>query len=142
MKKTVHALFITGMAIVGTLSLYACNTQAPLIFLEAPEEGSEIFAGYDVHFAALLQDKVGLSGYSVQITEINGETDHGEDTVPFDYLNSWDIEGEKEAHLHQHDIIVPHNAATGNYLFTLTCTNQKGRQSQVSVSVVVVKLEE
>ena len=142
MKKTRTLLLTVGIAISTMLIFSSCITSVPTITLEAPEDGSEFYAGYDVHFAAQLEDKIGIASYSIQITPVENGTDNNQDAVPFHYQNHWEMENETEVHLHQHDVIIPQDAAKGNYIFTLTCTNKKGRQTQVSVPIVIVWIED
>ena len=128
--KTQKILKTMGIAITAIILLYACKpVNPPIIMLEAPQDGSEFFAGYDVHFATHLADSIGLASYAIQITDKDGK-------VTFD--KTWDLPDVKEQFLHHHQIIIPQDAVSGNYVFTITCKNKKGKTSGVSNNIRIV----
>jgi len=131
-----------GAALVAVVLICACKKENiyPTIELEAPEDGTEFFAGYDVHFVAELADSLGLKSYTITITAKAGETNLGAGAVPYGYEKSWDLYELKEVMLHHHEIIIPANAATGNYVFTIACTNMANKQSKVSRGIQIIAL--
>jgi len=127
MKKRLRYFLAVAVA---TLFL-ACTTNKPEIILEAPEDGTEFYTGYDVHFVATLTDSYGLTSYSIQI---NG----GDGAFHFD--QTWALHNEKEIELHHHEIIIPENASPGHYLFTISCINKKRGKTKISRNIEIVPL--
>lgn len=137
--KSLKFLQTTGVAIVGALLMFACTSKVvPAIKLEAPEEGSEVYVGRDLHFVAFLKDSRGLASYAILILPIEGETLVGDAAFNVSYNNTWTLPNEKIIQLHHHEITIPEDAATGKYLFTLSCTNRSKNKAEVS-RVITIK---
>ena len=128
--KTLKFLKTIGIAISATVLMYACKpADPPIITLEAPEDGAVFYAGYDVHFATMLADSIGLASYGVQITD-------KEEKVTCGW--TWDLPDVKEQFIHHHEIIIPKDAVPGDYIFTITCKNKKGKTSRVSKNIGII----
>ena len=130
MMKKLQLIKMFGAVIVATALLFSCKTNAyPTISLEAPEDGTELVAGHGVHFAATLADGLGLKSYSIQITGLEGEI----------FSKTWDLPQEKEMTLHHHEITIPVDAASGNYVFTISCVNKANKESKVEAGIRIVR---
>ena len=139
--KRQRILQTVGLATAALLIISACTIGKPEITIEAPEDGSQFVAGYDVHFATLLVDSLGLKSYSIEITGKEGEVDNSDCVVPFSFKQTWDLRDlpdEKLSFQHHHEIIIAENAAPGNYIFTLSCKNKAGRKSTVSKNIIII----
>ena len=119
--------------------MVACTVNSPEITLGGPEDGNEFYAGYDVHFEARLIDSLGLKSYSIEVVAKPEEIDTSGDVVPFTYKRKWELSREKEVFLHHHEIFIARNAAPGAYLFTLSCTNRRGKTAKVTRNIGVLQ---
>ena len=141
--KTLQLVRSVGVVVAATLLICACKavvpTIVPTITLEAPEEGSVFTAGYDVHFVAVLADSLGLTSYSVQIAPKKGEVEAMEGTIPFNYMNTWELQEQKELMMHHHEVVISNDAAEGNYVFTITCTNKAQKASKLERNITIKK---
>ncbi|MFP4469835.1 MAG: DUF4625 domain-containing protein [Bacteroidota bacterium] len=92
----------------------------------------EFYRGGDVHLEFEASDNEGLSHYSIEI--------HPESSLKtvWEYEKRWDFdENTKNALVHQHEIMIPENAATGAYHFHLTVVDINGNASFVEEEVHV-----
>ena len=135
-------LFISFFAI----TLSSCSdsdegdTTKPVINLISPAENSNLKIGNEkgIHLEMDLSDNEELASYKI---DIHGNFDgHGhksdDGTVVFKYSNSWKVSG-KNAHIHQHEIIVPDNATAGNYHLMVFCVDAAGNESYVARNIVL-----
>ncbi len=136
---------IVSTLIIASASFVACDKEEgdvtkPEIILEAPTEGGTLYAGSDVHFEMELIDNVALGSYKVDIHNRFDGHDHdhksaetgGHDDEPFEFNKTWsDIAGQRNAHVHHHEIVIPENATPGEYCFIVYCVDEAGNQSMV-----------
>lgn len=131
-------------ALVITTSLVSCSkdggdTTKPEINLTSPAEGATLGTDGDVHFEMELSDDVALGSYKVEIhSNFDGHThasvtrSDSDETTAFSYNNTWsDIEGQRNATIHHHEIIIPADATHGDYHFIVYCTDAAGNESYV-----------
>ena len=98
------------------------DTIKPLIELHEPEEGQALEIGneHGVHFEMDLSDDVMLKSYKIEIHSNFDHHSHGgnsravQETVDFSFNRSYDVSGQKTAHIHHHDIVIPANATSGD----------------------------
>ena len=104
------------------------DTIKPLIELHEPEEGQALEIGneHGVHF------------------EIHSNFDHHshggnsravQETVDFSFNRSYDVSGQKTAHIHHHDIVIPANATAGDYHLMVYCTDAAGNESYIARNI-------
>jgi len=99
--------------------------------------------GSDVHFEADFSDNEMLGSYMVEIHNNFDGHDHkvaatrAEGSEPFFFKKSYDLSGQRNAHVHHHDIVIPANATPGNYHLMIYCTDAAGNQSLVARSIVL-----
>lgn len=105
---------------------------SPTVNLVAPTDGSVLVAGKDIHFDMEAADEEMLESYKVEIKA--GSADH---TVIFS--KSWSLAGLKDVDVHHHEIVIPANAALGDYLFTVVVLNKAGNETSVTRTVTVAK---
>lgn len=55
---------------------------------------------------------------------------------PFFFKKSFDLSDLRNAHIHHHDIVIPENAAEGNYHLVVYCTDAAGNQSLVARDII------
>ena len=86
------------------------DTIKPLIELHEPEEGQALEIGneHGVHFEMDLSDDVMLKS---------------------------DVSGQKTAHIHHHDIVIPANATAGDYHLMVYCTDAAGNESYIARNI-------
>ena len=96
------------------------DTIKPLIELHEPEEGQALEIGneHGVHFEMDLSDDVMLKSYKI---EIHSNFDHHS--------------GQKTAHIHHHDIVIPANATAGDYHLMVYCTDAAGNESYIARNI-------
>lgn len=146
MKK--YILFsIISLAL--TLTFASCDkddddnvdTTKPVIELEEPENGDELLIGADIHFECDFSDNEALGSYMIEIhSNFDGhshkaKTTRGEE--PFFFKKSYDISGLRNTHVHHHDVVIPENAAPGNYHMVVYCTDAAGNQSLVARDIIL-----
>ena len=110
------------------------DTIKPLIELHEPEEGQALEIGneHGVHFEMDLSDDVMLKSYKIEIHSNFDHHSHGgnsraaQETVDFSFNRSYDVSGQKTAHIHHHDIVIPANATAGDYHLMVYCTDAAG----------------
>ncbi|WP_455665511.1 DUF4625 domain-containing protein [Phocaeicola sp.] len=118
----------------------------PVIELLEPEEGAVLQIGNanGVHFEMNLSDDVMLKSYKINIH--NNFDHHGHttskaaeegETVAFTFDRSYDVSGLKNTTVHHHDIVIPANAAPGDYHLMVWCTDEAGNQSEVARNIVL-----
>lgn len=139
--------------ILAVAGFYSCeeddaDTQEPVIQLMAPEDGTVLYAGGDIHFEVEFEDDTELRSYKVDIhSNFDGHTHKGTLTAgeghPWSYQQSWDFEpGKKNTHVHHHEIVVPETIegepiATGDYHFMVYCTDAAGNESWVAKAIEI-----
>ena len=129
----------------------------PVINLIEPENEDILLTGEEVHFEMELSDDIMLGSYKVEIhNNFNGH-DHSNfnnhnlyilnqsnqitrsesERDPFAYNRSWDLSGKKNVHIHHHEIVIPKDAATGEYHLIVYCTDAAGNESYVVRHIVI-----
>lgn len=119
------------------------DTIKPLIELHEPEEGQALEIGneHGVHFEMDLSDDVMLKSYKIEIHSNFDHHSHGGnsrtvlETVDFSFNRSYDVSGQKTAHIHHHDIVIPANATAGDYHLMVYCTDAAGNESYIARNI-------
>lgn len=145
--KTISYLSIVSVMALSVLFVSCSDdekqgdTTKPVINLIEPEEGAALKPGSSIHFELDLEDDVMLGSYKVEIH--NNFDGHGHTkaetsgTEAFAYNKSWDVSGQKNAHIHHHEIEIPANATEGNYHLMVYCTDAAGNEAYVARSIVL-----
>lgn len=146
LKFTIIALFT-----ISSFIFVSCDktddmvpdTVKPTISLTEPEEGQNLKIGSTtgVHFEVDLADDVMLKSYKIEIHNNFDHHSHGtraaSSTIPFTFNKAYDVTGKRTAHIHHHEIIIPANAAPGDYHFMLYCTDAAGNESFIARNIVL-----
>lgn len=120
------------------------DTTKPVIELHEPEEGQALQIGnvHGMHFDMDLSDDVMLKSYKIEIHSNFDHHPHGrnavvapEETVDFSFNRSYDVSGQKTAHIHHHDIVIPANATPGDYHLMVYCTDAAGNESYIARNI-------
>lgn len=119
------------------------DTTKPLIELHEPEEGQALEIGneHGVHLEMDLSDDVMLKSYKIEIHSNFDHHSHGGNsraagaTVDFSFNKSYDISGQKTAHIHHYDIVIPADATPGDYHLMVYCTDAAGNESYVARNI-------
>ncbi|MBP5234993.1 MAG: DUF4625 domain-containing protein [Bacteroidales bacterium] len=114
----------------------------PVISLEEPEEGDEFLIGgeHGMHFECDFSDNVALASYKIDIHYNDGEYAHEHSKAVenlFSFQKTYtDIAGKKNAHVHQHDVVIPETAPEGKYHLMVYCTDEAGNESYIVRNIV------
>lgn len=159
--KTKFYLPIICLLALSTSVFISCDkdedsdTTKPMILLNEPEEGQAIQIGNvkGMHFDMDLSDDVMLKSYKIEIhnnfdnhphSRGNAAAEDGsnaaanaEETVDFIFNRSYDVSGQKNAHIHHHDIKIPANASPGAYHLMVYCTDAAGNESHIARNIVL-----
>ncbi|WP_430614939.1 DUF4625 domain-containing protein [Flavobacterium sp. JP2137] len=153
--KTLKTAYILALGAIFSLSSCSSDdnnvdTQKPKIDLVAPKEGAVLPAGKDVHFDMEVSDNVMLASYKVEIH--NNFDNHNHSTalsakadgelVAFTFNRVWSLEGQKNADVHHHDIVIPANAKRGNYHFIVYVLDKAGNEEKVARNIVIGEPQE
>lgn len=148
MKKSILYSTAVFMAVYALSLFSACSDDnadvtKPVINLIEPAEGDELLIGSStgIHFEMDLSDDVMLASYKIEIhnnfdNHSHGTTKAGETTTPFSFNKTYDISGQKNAHIHHHEILIPATATPGKYHLMIYCTDSSGNESYVARSIV------
>lgn len=155
MKTRFYFPIFISLLVMSVLFFTACSdsdnplsdTTKPVILLNAPAVGSVLMAGseHGVHFDMDLSDDTMLKSYKIEIH--NNFDGHGHDTrsatetVAFVFNRSYDVSGQKTAHIHHHDIVIPANATPGNYHLMVYCTDAAGNEAYLARNIVLSATE-
>jgi hypothetical protein len=144
MKTNIYISIICLTAVFSFLFV-SCDkgdTIKPVIDLIEPEEGAALQIGNPngVHLEMDLSDNEMLAAYKVDIhpnfdNHEHTRADNG--TTDFYSVNSWVISGEKNTHIHHHEIKIPADATPGNYHFMVYCIDAAGNESHVARSIIL-----
>lgn len=147
--KTAFYLSIVSILAVSALFVSCSDdekdgdTTKPVINLIEPEEGAMLKPGSTIHFEMDLSDDVMLGSYKVEIHNNFDGHDHtkaaADETVAFAFNRSLDVSGQKNTHIHHHEIEIPANAKEGNYHLMVYCTDAAGNESYVARNIVLSK---
>lgn len=151
MKTRIYFPIFISLLLMSTLFFAACSdsdnplsdTTKPVIQLNSPAEGGVLLIGseHGVHFDMDLSDDTMLKSYKIEIH--NNFDGHGHDTrsaaetVAFVFNRSYDVSGQKTAHVHHHDIVIPANATPGNYHLMVYCTDAAGNEAHMARNIVL-----
>lgn len=148
--KTKFYLPIICLLAISSFLFISCDndedgdTTKPLIQLHEPKEGQELEIGNasGIHFDMDLSDDVMLKSYKIEIHSNFDNHPHGRsinpvdaETVDFTFNRSYDVSGQKTAHIHHHDIIIPANATPGAYHLMVYCTDAVGNESYIARNI-------
>ena len=149
MKTKFYFLVISFLAICS-VCLPACDNDEkgdvtkPVIDLIEPEEGAvlKIGNGKGVHFEMNLSDDVMLRSYKINIHNNFDHHGHdsraaGEKNTAFTFDKVYDVSGLKNTKVHHHDIVIPADAAPGDYHLMVWCTDAAGNQTEVARNIVL-----
>ena len=149
MKTKIYCLVISLVAICS-VCLPACDNDEkgdvtkPVIDLIEPEEGAVLKIGNEkgVHFEMNLSDDVMLKSYKINIH--NNFDHHGHDSraagqknIAFTFDKVYDVSGLKNTKVHHHDIVIPADAAPGDYHLMVWCTDAAGNQTEMARNIVL-----
>lgn len=151
--KTKFYLPIICLLALSTSVFISCDkdedsdTTKPVILLNEPEEGQALQIGNlkGMHFDMDLSDDVMLKSYKIEIHNNFDNHPHSrgnaavnaEETVDFIFNRSYDVSGQKNAHIHHHDIKIPANATPGAYHLMVYCTDAAGNESHIARNIVL-----
>ncbi|APA91928.1 DUF4625 domain-containing protein [Myroides sp. ZB35] len=158
--------YIASVTLLSSILFTSClksdsdvDTQKPVIVLNAPEEGANLEAGETIHFDMDVSDNIALGSYDIDIHSAEGHThthsvsvrhadhdhDHDHDDEEnahrksFKYKNSWDdIYGQRNAHIHHHEILIDKEAKRGEYHFVVKVLDKAGNQAMEFRTVNIV----
>ena len=88
-----------------------------------------------------LSDDVMLKSYKIEIHSNFDHHSHGgnsraaQETVDFSFNRSYDVSGQKTAHIHHHDIVILANATAGDYHLMVYCTDAAGNESYIARNI-------
>lgn len=149
MKTKFYFLVISLLAICS-VCLPACDNDEkgdvtkPVIDLIEPEEGAvlKIGNGKGVHFEMNLSDDVMLRSYKINIHNNFDHHGHdsraaGEKNTAFTFDKVYDVSGLKNTKVHHRDIVIPADAAPGDYHLMVWCTDAAGNQTEVARNIVL-----
>lgn len=150
-NKIYRSVLILGLA----LGLTACSsddskdTQKPVIVLHAPKDGAKIEVGSAIHFDMEVSDNEMLGSYKIDIHENSDGHTHDVKkaaalvaAVEFSFEKQWSLEGQRNADVHHHEIIIPENAELGHYHFVVYVLDAAGNQSMEARSIALVPIGE
>lgn len=151
--KTKFYLPIICLLAISSFVFISCDkdedsdTTKPVILLNEPEEGQALQIGNlkGMHFDMDLSDDVMLRSYKIEIHNNFDNHPHSrsnaavntEETVDFIFNRSYDVSGQKNAHIHHHDIKIPANATPGAYHLMVYCTDAAGNESHIARNIVL-----
>lgn len=149
--KTIKIFSI--IALGAFFSLASCSsddnnvdTVRPNLNLIAPAEGAVLVAGQDVHFDMEVSDNVMLGSYKIDIHNNFDNHNHpssvslkaAEPTVDFVFNRVWALDGQKNADIHHHEIIIPANATPGKYHFVVYLLDAAGNETKEARNITIV----
>ncbi|MDR0413092.1 MAG: DUF4625 domain-containing protein [Dysgonamonadaceae bacterium] len=143
MKTIIYITSVCFLAISFFLS--SCDdgdTTKPVIDLAEPEDGEQLLIGDDVHFVMDLSDNEALASYKIEIHNNFDNHEHVragavDETVAFTFERTYALSGQKNVHIHHHDIEIPENATPGDYHLMVYCTDAAGNEAHLAVGVVL-----
>ncbi len=137
-KKVILAAMVVATTFVACDKENESDTTKPVIVLESPAQGATLKAGdaSGIHLDMELSDDVALGSYKIDIHNADDDHSHAslslKSTESFAFNKSWDdIAGQKNAHVHQHEIVIPADAKHGKYHMIVYCTDQARNESYV-----------
>ncbi len=134
-------LALISCAAITSCSDEVADTTKPVINLIEPADGDSLLIGSDVHFEMELSDDVALSSYKVDIHSAEGHSHAPASRATADtysYTMTWyDIEGQKNATIHHHEIEIPEGVDEGEYHFVVYCLDTNGNESYVANTVIL-----
>jgi hypothetical protein len=150
--NTIIKFSIVCLMAIFSLTFIACkkddgdttkpDTTKPEIKLIEPAEGDALQIGdeHGVHFEAEFSDNEMLASYKVDIHPNFDNHGHATTkditgTVDFEFNQSWDISGKKNADIHHHEIKIPENATPGAYHMMVYCADAAGNESHIAVNI-------
>lgn len=146
--KTINKISSVSILLLLSVFIYvSCDdsgdTTPPVISLTAPAEGAILKIGSDIHFDMEISDNDMLKSYSVDIHDNfnnHGHTSLKSDNIttkPFQFNKSWDVSGNKNKHVHHHEIVISEDATPGNYHLMVFCTDAEGNETYIARNIVL-----
>ena len=93
-----------------------------------------------MHFECDFSDNVALASYKIDIHYNDGEYAHEHSKAEnlFSFQKTYtDIAGKKNAHVHQHDVVIPETAPEGKYHLMVYCTDEAGNETYIVRNIVL-----
>ncbi len=123
--------------IVLSISFTNCSddegdTTKPVITLNAPAEGAVLKIGSAIHFDMDLEDNEMLGSYKVNIhtaDDVHASTKAVASGVTDIFNGTWDVSGNRNIHIHHHEIVIKDDVKEGDYHFMVYCTDAAGNQT-------------
>ena len=141
--KTTY-LFSIILFILSSFVFIACDddkgdTERPTINLIVPANGDTLRIGGAVHLDMELSDNEMLASYMIDIHKEDGlhETKAAASGNILTDKNKWDVSGQKNKHVHHHEIIIPGHATEGGYHFMVYCLDAAGNESYTVRNVIL-----
>lgn len=129
------------------MTLVSCDddsdTEKPVISLIEPCDGDRVQIGnpHGMHIKMDLTDNEALGSYKIDIHSAAGHT-HNKAAESHTIERVFDdIAGKRNAHVHQHDIVIPEDFPEGEYHFMVYCVDAAGNESYV-VRTIELTLDE
>ncbi len=139
-RKNILAAFAALALCASVASCTDGDVTKPVINLIEPEEGQLIQIGSDhgMHFEMDLEDNEALGSYKIDIHNNFDNHGHGKDsTEPFTFSQTYDLNHQRNAHIHHHDVVIPSNATPGNYHLMVYCTDEAGNEAYLARNIVL-----
>jgi len=117
------------------------DTTKPVINLIDPTPGKQVVLGAALHLQMGLSDNVELKSYKITIAK----SLKGAQTSDWAFSQTWTIAaGNKSYMVNHNEIMIPLTVAgnqttTGNYDFTVYCTDLAGNEASATLMVVLAK---
>ncbi len=141
MKQIILLLTISIFAFCACSDDETIDTQQPTINLIEPADGDSILIGSPngMHFEVDFADNQALSSYKIDIHSAAGHTHNKSvEALNFTFLKTYtDIDGQRNAHVHHHDIMIPEDTAEGEYHIVVYCLDQAGNEEYVAHTIVL-----
>lgn len=123
------------------------DTEKPVIEIHEPEENEYVLVGKGMHLEMDLSDNEALASYKINVHNAFDGHSHsstaptrheGEEKKPFAYEKIHnEITGQKNAHVHTHEVVIPADAHLGAYHLMVYCTDKAGNESWRAVKINV-----
>lgn len=147
MKRT-RVVFLALLLASLTLSIASCkkhenkDTEKPTITIAEPEEGEYVLVGKSMHLEMDLSDNEALASYKINVHNASDGHSHGatrqggSGSKPFFYEKVHEeIAGQRNAHVHTHEVVIPADAKLGKYHLMVYCTDKAGNETYRAIGI-------
>lgn len=136
-KKFLPSLSIIALILIGVACQDEDNLKPVISNLEAGHNDS-IFTGEGVHLEFEVSDDDLLGYYQIKI---HPEEDHkSANTESWEFDSTFtEISGLKNCTVHHHEIMVPVDAAHGNYHFHLSVVDKSGNVAEEERDLILIE---